>query len=150
MNENKIVYMTENDRLTHRRVNGIKTGYFSVHKKDELIARLAAYENSGLSPESVLKLTRQVQNNDEPSFPEKFVDEIADVLVGMQIQICALADRHGVARGKALAAASDGFIGVCTAIPEKNTAENWEKLIAETCAGLDDVFSEKNEVQNND
>jgi hypothetical protein len=83
----------------------------------------------------------------KPLFPEKFTDEISDILIGVQIQICALADRHGVDRSAALDAAIAGLIGACADIPEKGTAGNWEKLIAETCAGLEDVFSKKNEVQ---
>jgi hypothetical protein len=45
-----------NERLTHVRSNGIKSGYWSPNKKEELIERLAAYEDSGLSPEEVMKL----------------------------------------------------------------------------------------------
>lgn len=40
-------------RLTHERMNGIKSGYWSPHKKDELVARLAEYENTGLDPEEI-------------------------------------------------------------------------------------------------
>lgn len=40
-------------RLTHERCNGIKSGYWSASKKDELIERLAAYENTGLKPEDI-------------------------------------------------------------------------------------------------
>lgn len=35
-------------RLTHERVNGIKTGYWSAATKETLLQRLAAYENTGL------------------------------------------------------------------------------------------------------
>lgn len=34
------------ERLTHKRCNGIKTGYWSAAKKDELIQRLAMYEDA--------------------------------------------------------------------------------------------------------
>ena len=37
-------------RLTQKRVNGIKMGYWSASKKDELVARLAEYEDTGLEP----------------------------------------------------------------------------------------------------
>lgn len=47
------------DRLTHPRSNGIKTGYWSPEKKDELIQRLAAYEDSGLMPEDVKALVQR-------------------------------------------------------------------------------------------
>ncbi len=42
------------NRLTHERVNGIKTGYWSAAKKDELVHRLAEYENIGLEPEEIM------------------------------------------------------------------------------------------------
>ena len=46
-------------RLTHKRSNGIKEGYWSPNKKGELVMRLAEYENTGLSPEEVEDLRRQ-------------------------------------------------------------------------------------------
>ena len=45
-------------RLTQKRVNGLKTGYWSASKKDELVARLAEYEETGLEPEEVLQLKK--------------------------------------------------------------------------------------------
>ena len=46
-------------RLTQKRVNGLKTGYWSASKKDELVARLAEYEDTGLEPEKVLQLKKE-------------------------------------------------------------------------------------------
>ena len=46
------------NRLTQKRVNGIKTGYWSTSKKDELVARLAEYEDTGLEPREVLQLKK--------------------------------------------------------------------------------------------
>ena len=46
-------------RLTHKRSNGIKEGYWSPNKKEELVMRLAEYENTGLSPADVEELRRQ-------------------------------------------------------------------------------------------
>ena len=46
------------NRLTQKRVNGIKTGYWSTSKKDELVARLAEYEDTGLEPAEVLQLKK--------------------------------------------------------------------------------------------
>ena len=43
-------------RLTAERVNGIKQGYWSPAKKEDLVQRLAAYENTGLEPEEVARL----------------------------------------------------------------------------------------------
>lgn len=46
------------NRLTQKRVNGIKTGYWSASKKDELVTRLAEYEDTGVNPEEVLRLKK--------------------------------------------------------------------------------------------
>ena len=46
------------NRLTQKRVNGIKTGYWSAGKKDDLVARLAEYEDTGLEPKEVLQLKK--------------------------------------------------------------------------------------------
>ena len=47
------------ERLTHERNNGIKTGYWSPNKKDELVSALAAYENTGLTPEQIRELVER-------------------------------------------------------------------------------------------
>lgn len=44
------------ERLTHPRNSGIKTGYWSPNKKDELIERLAAYEDTDLTPQEIYSL----------------------------------------------------------------------------------------------
>ena len=44
------------ERLTHKRNNGVKDGYWSPNKKDELVTRLARYENTGLEPEELKQL----------------------------------------------------------------------------------------------
>lgn len=44
------------ERLTHPRSSGIKTGYWSPEKKDALIERLAAYEDTGLTPQEIYSL----------------------------------------------------------------------------------------------
>ena len=46
------------NRLTQKRVNGIKTGYWSTSKKDDLVARLAEDEDTGLEPAEVLQLKK--------------------------------------------------------------------------------------------
>ena len=45
-------------RLTQKRANGIKIGYWSAGKKDDLVARLAEYEDTGLEPAEVLLLKK--------------------------------------------------------------------------------------------
>ncbi|MBR2999788.1 MAG: hypothetical protein IKF39_02225 [Oscillospiraceae bacterium] len=44
------------NRLTSRRVNGIKTGYWSPAKKEELIQRLGEYEDTGMGPDDVREI----------------------------------------------------------------------------------------------
>ena len=44
------------ERLTHERVNGIKTGYWSPEKKETLVNALAEYEGTGLTPEEIKML----------------------------------------------------------------------------------------------
>lgn len=51
------------ERLTHKRNNGIKDGYWSPNKKDELVARLAQYENTGLTPEDLQQLQHKGNTN---------------------------------------------------------------------------------------
>lgn len=46
------------ERLTHKRNNGIKTGYWSPEKKEELVQRLATYEDTGLNPEQIRELDK--------------------------------------------------------------------------------------------
>ena len=45
--------MTENERLTHKRINGIKEGHWSPRKKEELLQRLGKYEDTGMEPEEI-------------------------------------------------------------------------------------------------
>ena len=52
--------MTENDRLTHKRANGIKDGYWSTATKERLVQRLAEYENTGLEPLEIMQLLTEV------------------------------------------------------------------------------------------
>ena len=53
--------MKRHERLTSKRCNGIKDGYWSSRNKTELIERLAEYENTGLTPEEIKFLMAQVK-----------------------------------------------------------------------------------------
>ena len=44
------------ERLTAPRCSGIKSGYWSTAKKDELVQRLGQYEDIGLTPEEIREL----------------------------------------------------------------------------------------------
>lgn len=54
--------MTENERMTHQRLNGIKDGYWSAATKAELVQRLAAYEDTGLEPGEIRQLLAAAAN----------------------------------------------------------------------------------------
>ena len=54
-------------RLTHRRMNGIKEGYWSPNKKQELVDRLGQYEDTGLTPGEIVKL----KERDTANAPER-------------------------------------------------------------------------------
>ena len=49
------------ERLTLKRVNGINTGYWSPAKKQELVDRLAPYENATVSDEDFEKYLSEVK-----------------------------------------------------------------------------------------
>lgn len=45
-------------RLTAKRVNGIKKGYWSSARKDDLVQALGKYEDTGYSPEEILRVSK--------------------------------------------------------------------------------------------
>lgn len=52
------------ERLTNPRCNGIKTGYWSPSKKEDLVQRLGRYEDIGLTPEEIMaRLSAQETGN---------------------------------------------------------------------------------------
>ena len=53
------------ERLTHERVNGIKTGYWSAATKKTLVQRLAAYKNTGLEPEEIGEAIKRAAKESE-------------------------------------------------------------------------------------
>lgn len=52
------------DRLTHKRENGIKQGYWSSNRKEELVQCLGEYEDTGLVPEQIKELKERYEIND--------------------------------------------------------------------------------------
>ena len=56
------------ERLTHKRVNGIKTGYWPPSKKQDLVDRLSEYEDTGLTPDEINTL----RERDTAKEPEEF------------------------------------------------------------------------------
>ena len=44
------------ERLTAQRCSGIKSGYWSTAKKDDLVQRLGQYEDTGLTPEEIPRM----------------------------------------------------------------------------------------------
>lgn len=62
------------ERLTHERVNGIKTGYWSSSKKQDLVDRLSEYEDTGLTPDEINAL----RERDTAKEPEEIRDAFGD------------------------------------------------------------------------
>ena len=67
------------ERLTSKRCSGIKEGYWSPHPKEEVVQRLGAYEDTGVTPEdmnrafneeAILKLAGQVLGVEPSSLRE--------------------------------------------------------------------------------
>lgn len=76
------------ERLTHKRVSGIKEGYWSPNKKQELVDRLAAYENTGLTPE-------QVQQLKEKSTARKPIEHETKLASIFECPSCGCVDVYG-------------------------------------------------------
>ena len=64
-------------RLTHERVNGIKTGYWSAATKETLLQRLAAYENTGLEPEEIGEAIKRAARESETKTTTRMAECIA-------------------------------------------------------------------------
>lgn len=63
------------ERLTNPRCNGIKTGYWSPAKKEELVQRLGRYEDIRLTPEEIMtRLSAQETTIDVPAFDQIMAD----------------------------------------------------------------------------
>lgn len=90
--------MQNSERLTKERNNGIKAGYWTTCKKDEVVQRLGQYEDTGLSPEEIQSMTK-TGNSDSGKF-DKFLEELKDALEreirhGMRsytLKICFIAE----------------------------------------------------------
>lgn len=63
------------ERLTNPRCNGIKTGYWSPAKKEELVQHLGRYEDIRLTPEEIMtRLSAQETTIDVPAFDQIMAD----------------------------------------------------------------------------
>ena len=72
------------NRLTHPRSSGIKTGYWSPNKKDELVERLVAYEDTGLTPEEIKALNANGKTSEHRWIPveERLPEESLNSVIG--------------------------------------------------------------------
>lgn len=90
------------ERLTHERVNGIKSGYWSAATKETLVQRLAAYEETGLTPEEIkdiiavgssdlAKMLRTLINNGETEHMRNILT--AEAEGRLMVLPCAVGDK---------------------------------------------------------
>lgn len=68
------------ERLTHERVNGIKTGYWSAATKEALVQKLAAYENTGYEPDEIRAAIEQAAKSSETKTATVMAECIAGAL----------------------------------------------------------------------
>ena len=68
------------ERMTHKRVNGIKTGYWSPATKEELVQRLAEYENTGLEPQEIGPAIEKAAKDAESATAECIAGGIKDTV----------------------------------------------------------------------
>lgn len=68
------------ERLTHERVNGIKTGYWSAATKEVLVQKLAAYENMGYEPDEIRAAIEQDAKNSETKTATIMAEYIAGAM----------------------------------------------------------------------
>ena len=68
------------ERLTHERVNGIKTGYWSAATKEVLVQKLAAYENTGYEPDEIRAAIEQAAESSETKTATVLAEGIAGAL----------------------------------------------------------------------
>ena len=70
------------NRLTSKRCNGIKDGYWSPHTKEEIVQRLGSYEDTGMEPEEIraqrwIPITERLPENPKKAEkPERTAAEI--------------------------------------------------------------------------
>ena len=105
--------MTENERLTHSRASGIKTGYWSPSTKAELVERLAAYEDTGLEPQEVQALADDSRRSDEAAAGWISVEDKLPPL-GQMVIVCR---EYAWGEAKVEQGCRDlgGLVAVCTA-----------------------------------
>mgnify|MGYP006079238767 CR=1 FL=1 len=71
------------ERLTAKRVSGIKAGYWSPAKKDELVQRLGKYEDTGMEPEELRKSLKWIPV--EERLPEEKVNPVSQDFYEYQV-----------------------------------------------------------------
>ena len=116
------------ERLTHKRANGIKEGYWSPNKKQELVDTLAAYENTGLTPGQIREIDRLYAEKCREEAKLRQRDNPVKVKpiginhsIGCRVGVCPICDR--IVRDYA-----DRFCMECGRKLEWGSWEDWEEL----------------------
>lgn len=53
------------ERMTYERSNEIKFGYWSPHKRSDVVNQLGLYEDTGLTPADIEKLKEKLERKKE-------------------------------------------------------------------------------------
>ena len=114
-------------RLTAERMNGIKTGYWSASKKEELVQRLAEYENIGPDPAEIRKQIQQYRDMDR-KLREAYGD--CDGLLERTVDL--LCEHAGIDIGEPIRARllTDEDIDKWDAYREIGTVEECKELVS--------------------
>lgn len=74
------------ERLTHKRVNGIKTGYWSPSKKQDLVDRLSEYEDTGLTPDEINEMRERDIKSEEDITKFYYCESEDDYYIGKRVE----------------------------------------------------------------
>lgn len=120
------------ERLTRKRVNGIKTGYWSPSKKQDLVDRLSEYEDTGLTPDEINAL-RERDTAKEPEVHTNS-DEIrvGSLVIGKGVKAYSCPKCGNMLRG------SDNFCPECgqrLKLATETQRPEWKDRILHTFLG---------------
>lgn len=95
------------ERLTHERVNGIKTGYWSSSKKQDLVDRLSEYEDTGLTPDEINALRERNTAKEPEVYTNSDEIRVGSLVIGKGVKAYSCPKCGNMLRG------SDNFCPKC-------------------------------------
>lgn len=107
------------ERLTHERVNGIKTGYWSAATKEVLVQKLAAYENTGYEPDEIRAAIEQAANKRKITLTIELTPDDERRTIGVSVTAkSTLAATNPVATALYVTSDGNGELVVAEMVPQ--------------------------------